>query len=110
MAAEPKWGLQKVKLHPNVTLTPAEYFNILSGCSASFDMWEIKYYHPLPNHRALVDWVKGSRLRPYLDCLDKAQGAAFENEIMERARDIYPLQNSGEVILGFRRFFFTAVK
>lgn len=110
IAAEAKWGLQKVKLQPNETLTPAEYFNILTACSSSFDLWEIHYYHPLPDHRALVDWVKGTRLRPYLDCLDQAHGRAFENEILERAKAAYPLQNSGEVMLGFRRFFFTAVK
>lgn len=110
VAAEPKWGLQNVKLPPNETLTPAKYFNILSACSSSFEMWETKYYHNLPNHRALVDWVKGTRIRPYLDCLDNAQGIAFEQEIMERARAAYPIQNSGEVVLGFRRFFFTAVK
>lgn len=109
-AADSKWGLQDVKLQPNETLTPAEYFNILSSCSSSFDMWETKYYHNLPDHRALVDWVKGTRIRPYLDRLDEARGAAFEAEIMERAKAVYPIQDNGEVVLGFRRFFFTAVK
>ena len=110
VAAESKWGLQDMELQPNETLTPAEYFNILTGCSSSFDIWEIKYYHNLPDHRALVDWVKGTRIRPYLDCLDETHGIAFEDEIIERAKAVYPIQNSGEVVLGFRRFFFTAVK
>ncbi len=110
VAAESKWGLQNVKLQLSETLTPLEYFNIFTACSSSFDMWEIKYYHNLPDHRALVDWVKGTRIRPYLDCLDKAQGIAFEDEIIERAKAVYPIQNSREVVLGFRRFFFTAVK
>lgn len=110
VAAESRWGLQNVKLQPNETLTPSEYFNIFTACSSVFDMWEIKYYHNLPDHRALVDWVKGARIRPYLDCLDKAHGIAFENEIIERAKTVYPIQNSGEVVLGFRRFFFTAAK
>ncbi len=110
VAAEPKWGLQNAKLRLNETLTPEEYFDILTACASSFDIWEIKYYHPMPDHRALVDWVKGTRIRPYLEHLDEEQGSAFENEIMERARAAYPVQSNGEVILGFRRFFFTAVK
>lgn len=110
IAEEPEWGLQNANIQPNETLTPTEYFNILTDCSSSFDMWEVKYYHNLPDHRALVDWVKGTRIRPYLDCMNEAQGAAFENEILERSKELYPIQNNGEVLLGFRRFFFTAVK
>lgn len=30
--------------------------------------------------------------------------------MIERAKAVYPVQNSGEVVLGFRRFFFKAVK
>ena len=110
IAEEPKWGLQNANIQPNETLTPTEYFNILTDCSSSFDMWEVKYYHNLPDHRALVDWVKGTRIRPYLDCMSEAQGEAFENEILERSKELYPILSSGEVVLGFRRFFFTAVK
>jgi len=107
---EPKWGLHNVPLQPNETLSPNHYFNILSCCSSSFDMWEVKYYHSLADHRALVEWVKGTRLRPYLDCLGDEKGAKFENEIVERSKDFYPVMSNGEVLLGFRRFFFTAVK
>lgn len=110
IAEEPKWGLQNASIQPNETLTPTEYFNILTDCASSFDIWEVKYYHNLPDHRALVDWVKGTRIRPYLDCMSEAQGEAFENEILERSKELYPIQNNGEVLLGFRRFFFTAVK
>lgn len=110
VASERKWGLRDVKLQPNETLTPTAYFNILTACASSFEMWESRYYHNLPDHQALVDWVKGTRIRPYLDCLDEAHGVAFENEIMERAKAAYPILDSGEVVLGFRRFFFTAIK
>ncbi|PBC74017.1 methyltransferase domain-containing protein [Fibrobacter intestinalis] len=110
VANESKWGLRNVKLQPNETLSPQEYFDILAGCSSSFDIWEIKYYHNLPNHQALVDWIKGTRIRPYLDCLADHQRIPFENEILERAKRLYPVQKNGEVLLGFRRFFFTAVR
>lgn len=110
MTAEPKWGVQTVKNQPNETHTPAEYFNILTNCSSSFDIWETKYYHSLADHRALVDGVKGTRLRPYLDYLGEERGAAFEKELAERAKDVYPVQKDGNVLLGFRRFFFTAQK
>ncbi len=110
VAAEARWGLRDVKLQPNETLPPAEYFDILSGCASSFDMWEVKYYHAMPDHGALVDWVRSTRLRPYLDALGDVRGAEFESVLTKRARELYPVTASGEVVLGFRRFFFTAVK
>ena len=110
IADEPQWGLRNIPMPPNETLTPSEYYDILSGCSSAFDSWEIKYYHPLADHKALVDWVKGTRLRPYLDFLGDKRGAEFEKEIVNRSKRAYPLTKNGKVVLGFRRFFFVAEK
>lgn len=104
------WGLSNIKSQLNETLTPREYFDILVSCSSDFDIWETKYYHTLADHKALVDWVKGTRLRPYLDFLGKENGESFEAEILERSKELYPTASDGSVILGFRRFFFTATR
>ena len=50
-------------------------------------MWEIRYYHHLADHNALVEWVKGTRLRPYLTLLEEERGAEFENEIVQKAKE-----------------------
>lgn len=110
VAADPKWGFQNVQLDYHGTLTPHEYFNVLCDCSSDFQIWETRYYHNLPDHKALVEWVKGTKIRPYLTVLSEEMGARFEQEIIERSKDIYPVMKNGEVILCFRRFFFTAVK
>ncbi|WP_374011445.1 hypothetical protein [uncultured Thomasclavelia sp.] len=54
----------------NDTLVPEEYSSILSSCCHSFDIFETIYYHELPTHSDLLNWVKGTRLRSYLDCLN----------------------------------------
>ena len=41
-----KWGFHGVELETNATCTPAEYFDLLSGCASSFDMWECKILSP----------------------------------------------------------------
>lgn len=109
-AVEPDWGLMDVTLPFNEALSPCEYFDILSGCASDFNIWETKYYHTLADHKALTDWVKSTRLKPYLDFLGKNRGAEFENRIREKSIKAYPVRNSGGIIFGFRRFFFTAVK
>ena len=92
------------------TRTPVEYYEILSSCSSGFQVWETVYYHDLPNHKALLEWVKGTHIRPYLELLSKEDGLEFENEILNRVKKTYPVMSDGKVILRFRRFFFIATK
>lgn len=87
-AADPKWELKNV----------------------FFEIWETVYHHRMPSHAALLDWVRSTRLRPYLDALDKAAGAQFKAEILEAAKRAYPVMQNGEIDFRFRRFFFIAVK
>ena len=110
VASEDTWGFSKEVTGRPGTLTPNEYCNILTDCSDSFQIWETIYYHNLPDHEALIEWVKGTKIRPYLAQLDEEKGKQFEKEIMERAKEFYPVMKSGEVILRFRRLFFTATK
>lgn len=110
VVAEPRWGFGPLEFNTVSTLTPEEYFNILSSLSSDFDIWETAYYHRMPNHRALLEWVKGTRLRPYLNTLDEKAAAEFEQEIYNRVVETYPVQPNGEIMFRFNRFFFTAVK
>lgn len=106
--SESKWNFKNEQLERNDVLSPEEYFNILSHCSSSFDMWETVYYHALPSHKQLIDWVESTRLRPYLSVLNDDDKLLFKQELIDKAAKIYRPTVSGEVILKFRRFFFVA--
>ena len=108
--SDPKWNLGNVSPEFNNTLDPDKYYDILSDCSSDFQIWETVYYHSLPSHQALIDWVKGTRLRPYLDMLDSENAVLFENEILRCTEKEYPARIDGNVLLRFRRLFFTASK
>lgn len=107
---EPHWNFSSMKVETNETLTPEEYFDILSSCTEKFDIWETVYYHNMPSVEAMVEWIKGTRLRPYLNALDKAKTESLEKEITKRASECYGIQENGEIIFKFRRFFFVASK
>lgn len=109
VAADPKWDFSNVVFEKNDALSPEAYFEILSKCSDSFAIWETAYYHVMPSRESMLDWVRSTRLRPYLDALDEEGKAEFEREIMEKAEKFYPFTSTGEVIFRFRRLFFTAV-
>ena len=106
VSSQPQWGFRDIYFDVNEALEPPGYYDILCGCSSAFQMWETVYCHSLPSHEALIDWVRGTRLRPYLEALDSEGAAAFERELLLRVRDVYPIQKDGNVLLRFRRFFF----
>jgi trans-aconitate methyltransferase len=108
--SEPHWGFSSMNIETNETLRPEDYFDILSSCTSNFDIWETVYYHNMPSVEAMVEWVKGTRLRPYLNALDNSEAESLEKEITRRAADAYSTQANGEIIFKFRRFFFVASK
>ena len=106
---ETKWKFALAE-ETNGTLLPEKYFDILADCSKSFDIWETVHYHNMPTIQAMLEWVKGTRLKPYLDVLDNNMAEELEQEILRLAADAYSSQRNGEIIFEFRRLFFTAVK
>ena len=91
-------------------LTPHETYDVLVQASPHVTMWDTTYYHALPSHSAVIEWYKGSGLRPYLDALDPVKADEFLAELLERIQKSYPPQADGSVILKMPRLFFTASK
>ena len=92
-------------------LTPPDYWELLHAHAARFRMWKTTYMHTLPSHEAIMDWYRGTGLRPYLQAFaDDAERAKFEHQVFERVCDAYPTQSDGSIIFPFPRFFFTAVR
>ncbi len=57
-------------------LTPNATYDVLAGCSGEVAMWETVYYHVVPSHSAVIDWYKGSGLKPYLDALGENESSS----------------------------------
>lgn len=58
---------------------------------------------------AILEWFRGTGLRPYLEALpDDDQRAQFEEELLARYREAYPIQQNGKVLFPFRRLFIVA--
>lgn len=107
---EDKWDFSSMPPEPNETLKCEEYFDILSSLTDNFDIWETVYYHNMPSLETMVEWIKGTRLRPYLNALNSIDANNLINEITEKASRVYTKQANGEIIFKFRRFFFTATR
>ncbi|WOC33295.1 MULTISPECIES: methyltransferase domain-containing protein [Caproicibacterium] len=98
--------------HPRIfyTLSAEAYFDILASCAADFTMWQTTYFHRMQSHEAILEWYRGTGLRPYLCELPEAEQVELESEVLAQVRKAYPVQQNGEVIFRFPRLFFTAVR
>ena len=71
-------------------------------------MWETIYCHKLKSHKDIMEWYRGTGLRPYLNVLSDEKKKFFEKDVFDRVIKEYPIQNNGNIIFRFPRFFFIA--
>lgn len=112
VAASGSWA---EKLAPAISirdsLPPAAvYYDRLRPLAGQVDIWHTVYNHALGSPEAIVDWVKGTGLRPFLDPLDDKERPAFLAEYGRRLRAAYPLRVDGTVLFRFPRIFIVAVR
>ena len=110
LTSSSKWKTKFTKPRIFYNLTQSEYFDLLSDIAADFSIWETIYCHRMPSHESIMEWYKGTGLRPYLEALSRKDALEFEHDVYSEVKKAYPMQANGEIIFKFPRFFFTAVK
>lgn len=80
----------------------------MSRVSNDITMWDTTYYHVVPSHDSVIEWYKGSGLRPYLEMLSPAEKSEFLSDLLAVIKREYPVQADDRVILKMPRLFFTA--
>ncbi len=88
--------------------TPDVYYRILAPITRRADIWETEYLHVLEGDNPVVEWTKGTGLRPYLDALEEPDRGGFLAAYAARVASAYPKQADGRTLLPFRRIFFVA--
>lgn len=87
------------------------YYNILSEKVKSVVMWETSYYHIMPSHQTIVEMLKSTGIRPFLDRLDtEEEKMEFEKEVFKEIKKAYPAQKDGNILFPFKRLFFIGYK
>ena len=108
MAASARWRwlLRDAELNRQ-SADPVDYAELLVGAGCEVDAWETTYVHILPGSDPVLEWYKGTGLRPVLAVLDADQAADFLAEYGEKIRAAYPPGEFGTVF-PFRRVFTVA--
>ncbi|MGV2099721.1 trans-aconitate 2-methyltransferase [Rhizobium sp. 21-4511-3d] len=92
-------------------LPPAStYYSRLSPKAARVDIWHTIYNHPMADAAAIVEWLKGTGLMPYLAQAGEEHREAFLADYLARIEKAHPKMVDGRVLLRFPRIFMVAVK
>jgi trans-aconitate 2-methyltransferase len=108
VAAEGPWAARLRDAARAPLLPVTAYYNALKPFASRLDIWHTIYNHPLANPAAIVDWVRSTGLRPFLDPLTVAERADFLARYQERVAAAYPPTGDGKVLLRFPRLFIVA--
>jgi trans-aconitate 2-methyltransferase len=88
----------------------AWYYSLLRPLCARVDVWRTTYHHPLAGIDAVVEWFKGSGLRPFLAPLDNQEQTEYLLRYRAALSRAYPTQPDGSLLLPFPRLFFVATR
>lgn len=110
VAASEKWDAKLPNKREFYTLRPENYYDLLSGLTDDFHIWSTIYFHRMRSHQDIIEWYRGTGLKPYLSALSAEDGKAFEADIYAEVVKAYTPQQNGEIIFRFPRLFFTAKK
>ncbi|HLA36503.1 MAG TPA: methyltransferase domain-containing protein [Rhodocyclaceae bacterium] len=113
LAATPPWRDALAQVRMGRIETPEFYYDILSPAVARLDLWQTVYWQTLHGQDAVLRWMQGTTLIPYLAALtvvatpQAEEFLAVYGAMLARA---YPPRRDGSVLFPFQRLFLVAEK
>ncbi len=87
---------------------PETYWRWLSPHARNLDIWETIYLQVLDGKDPVVNFMRGTALRPFLSALPEHEAGKFIEAFAERMAAEYPPQANGQTLFPFRRLFVIA--
>ena len=109
--AEAPWASRFADVTARVqVMSPEVFYDVLAPLCDDVDIWSTTYLHVLAGENAVLEWMKGTALRPYLTALDGDPPVrdAFLTALGERLAAAFPRRADGVTLLPFPRLFLLA--
>ncbi len=87
---------------------PEVYYELLCDLSDHLLIWETEYLQPLEGDAPVLNWVKGTALRPLLNALNDEEKEAYLSELGSELALAYPKSRDGKTLFPFKRIFIVA--
>src|SRR5438270_6816755 len=95
---------------PSPVKPPEFYYDGLAPKSRRIVLWETNYIQVMDGIEAIVAWLHGTGLRPFLARLDPAEQPLFLSRYAALLADAFPTRTDGKVLLPYPRLFFIATR
>jgi trans-aconitate 2-methyltransferase len=102
------WQSRLATLRVSPVASAGFYYDLLAPRVAQLDIWQTTYEQVMPDAEAIVEWVKGTGLRPYLDALSNEQRQPYLAAYRDAIDQAYPRRSDGERLFSFPRLFMVA--
>lgn len=90
-------------------LSPGGYYDLLAEACDPVDIWSTTYLQALRGPDAVLEWMKGTALRPYLAALaDPVMRQAYLDALGARLSEAFPRRPDGVTLMPFPRLFLAA--
>jgi trans-aconitate 2-methyltransferase len=90
--------------------SPEFYYDLLKPLCARVDIWHTIYNHVMAGPEGVVEWFKGSALRPFIAALDAGMREDFLAAYLAQIARHYTRRLDGQVLLKFPRLFIVATR
>lgn len=88
----------------------AWYYDLLAPHARRVELWQTTYEQVMDDAGAIVEWVRGTGLRPYLEALAENERPAYLAAYEAGIDAAYPPRSDGRRLFPFPRLFMVAVR
>jgi trans-aconitate 2-methyltransferase len=112
IASEDQWNGKLLEASKRLAREGAEwYYENLRNTVTMLDIWRTIYFHPLKGGaKAIIEWLKGTGLRPYLNALDDIEKELFLDQFEVELTKAYHILDDETVLLPYPRLFIVATR
>ncbi len=106
LASSPAWAgkLAGELRHADAVAPAEEYLDLLTRAGLRVTAWQSRYLHVLTGDDPVLEWLRGTGLRPVLAALSSTDARAFESQYAGLLRQAYPPAEYGTVFPFLRTF------
>ena len=111
VVASSKWSELLKDAKPGFFFHPDEsYYDWLCSDNSDVSMWATEYKHVMNDHDKIIEMMRATGLKTYLDHLNEALVTEFIGDIVELLKVAYPSRCDRNVLFPFKRLFIIAKK
>ena len=110
-AAEGPWHARLADARaPSPVQPPEFYYDVLAPLCRRVVLWETDYIQVMDGVPAIIEWLRGTGLRPFLERLDPDEQRAFLDRYAGLLEAAFPKRSDGKILLPYPRLFFIAMR